>query len=127
MNSGRLGGAYQGAVEATLALVISVLLGAWGDSKLDSSPTFLFIGLAVGFGAFILRLTRLLREVAAPQDDTANEANGAGEADTTPTRDKDDGPGAGPRMTHGNTDSESSNTNGNDRVGRDDRKRDSNL
>jgi F0F1-type ATP synthase assembly protein I len=102
MNSGRLGGAYQGAVEATGALVISVLLGAWGDSKLDSSPTFLFIGLAVGFGAFILRLTRLLREVSASEDDTADtantadEANGAGEADTTPTRDKDDGPGAGP-------------------------------
>jgi hypothetical protein len=30
-------------------------------------------------------------------------------------------------MTHGNTDSESSNANGNDRAGGDDRQRDSNL
>ena len=69
MNTRRVGGAYQGALEATLAVVISVLAGVWVDTKLDTSPAFLLTGLAVGFGAFILRLTRLLREVADPDDD----------------------------------------------------------
>jgi hypothetical protein len=63
VNPRGLGGAYQGALEATLAIVISVLFGVWLDTKLETSPAFLFTGMAVGFGAFILRLTRLLKEV----------------------------------------------------------------
>ena len=73
MNTRHLGAGYQGAVEATLALVISVLIGVWADTKLDTSPAFLFTGLAVGFGAFILRLTRLLREVGEPEADKSGD------------------------------------------------------
>jgi F0F1-type ATP synthase assembly protein I len=77
VNTRRLGGAYQGAVEATLAVVISVFGGAWADSKFGTSPTFLFLGLGVGFGAFILRLTRLLREAG-------EESGGETAPDNTP-------------------------------------------
>ncbi len=75
VNAGRLGGAYQGALEATLAVVISVLLGVWADTKLETSPVFLLVGLVVGFGAFILRLMRLLREVAEPNDDKSDSSD----------------------------------------------------
>jgi F0F1-type ATP synthase assembly protein I len=64
----RVGGAYQGALEATLAVVISVLFGVWADTKFDTSPVFFLLGLGVGFGAFILRLTRLMREVGEAND-----------------------------------------------------------
>ncbi len=91
MNTRRAGGAYQGALEATLAVVISVLFGVWVDTKLDTSPAFLFTGLAVGFGAFILRLTRLLREAGEPDDDKngTNGTNGNSQAHSQRDRDPD--------------------------------------
>ena len=92
MNARRAGGAYQGAMEATLALVISVLAGVWVDTKLETSPAFLLTGLAVGFGAFILRLTRLLREAGEPGDDKngTNGTNGTtGNSQAHSQRDRD--------------------------------------
>ncbi|MCH2172606.1 AtpZ/AtpI family protein [Myxococcota bacterium] len=56
-----LGPAYQGAVEAGLAIVISVGFGLWADTRFDTSPVGLLVGLAIGMGAFALRITRLLR------------------------------------------------------------------
>lgn len=58
------GQAYQGAMEATVALAISVGIGMWIDSKLGSSPVGLLVGLAIGFGSFVLRLWRLMKEMA---------------------------------------------------------------
>ena len=89
VNTRRAGGAYQGALEATLAVVISVLLGVWADTTFDTSPAFFVIGLAVGFGAFILRLTRLLREAGEP-DDHKNGTNGTnGNSQDHSQRDRD--------------------------------------
>ncbi len=64
-NSTRIGPAYQGGLEAVLSVVVSMGLGVLADSYFDTSPVFLFVGLGVGFGAFILRLWRLTQELAA--------------------------------------------------------------
>jgi F0F1-type ATP synthase assembly protein I len=61
----RLGPAYQGALEAALAVVVSMGIGVWADSYFGTSPVLLFVGLGIGFGAFILRLWRLLQETSA--------------------------------------------------------------
>lgn len=58
-----LGRAYQGGLEAVLALVIMTVLGAWADSRFDTAPVLFLIGLAIGFGSFTLRLVRLLRQL----------------------------------------------------------------
>jgi F0F1-type ATP synthase assembly protein I len=51
--------AYQGAVEAVLAVVIATVFGYWVDGRFATSPTFLLIGLVLGFAAFCIRLWRL--------------------------------------------------------------------
>ena len=61
-----LGPAYQGAVEAVLAIVISMGFGLWADTHFGTSPVGLLVGLAIGMGAFALRITRLLRETNGP-------------------------------------------------------------
>ncbi len=58
-----LGRAYQGALEAVLALVIMPVLGAWADSRFETGPVLFLLGLAIGFGSFVLRLVRLLGEL----------------------------------------------------------------
>jgi F0F1-type ATP synthase assembly protein I len=83
------GSAYQGAVEATLAVVISVLIGVWADTKLDSSPAFFLVGLGVGFGAFIVRLMRLLRQSSEP-DSKESESSTADKAKTQRDTPSDD-------------------------------------
>ncbi len=62
------GSAYQGAFEAGLAVVVGVAAGAYADSKFDTSPIFLFTGVILGFGTFVLRLVRLLRALQPPAD-----------------------------------------------------------
>ena len=71
-----LGRAYQGAVEATLALVIATVLGAWADRRFDTSPILLFVGLGLGFGTFVLRLVRLLRDL---QESPGGDSGPSGE------------------------------------------------
>ena len=61
-----LGRAYQGALESVLALVVMVVLGALADDHFGTKPTFLFVGFAIGFGSFVLRLVRLLKELQEP-------------------------------------------------------------
>ncbi len=61
--------AYQGAVEAVLAVVLACLFGYWLDGRFGTSPIFLFLGLALGFAAFCVRLFRMQGLKAGPQDD----------------------------------------------------------
>ena len=58
----RLGRTYQGALEAVLALVVMAVLGAVADSHFGTAPVLILVGLANGFGSFVLRLVRLLNE-----------------------------------------------------------------
>lgn len=65
-SSQRAGAAYQGAVEAVFAILISGGLGYWADTRFGSAPRGVLVGLAIGFGAFVLRLFRLGRQLQAP-------------------------------------------------------------
>lgn len=51
--------AYQGAVEAVLAVVISGLGGYWVDRRFGTEPTGFLVGMAIGFAAFGLRMWRM--------------------------------------------------------------------
>jgi F0F1-type ATP synthase assembly protein I len=61
--------AYQGALEAVLAIVISAGIGYWADQRLDTQPRWLIVGTCIGFAAFVLRLFRMrtLFEDASPR------------------------------------------------------------
>jgi F0F1-type ATP synthase assembly protein I len=74
------GPAYQGATEATLAVAICVGIGIWIDSKLDSSPAGMLIGLGIGFGSFVLRLWRLLQETTPSNGETSGPTDGRTDA-----------------------------------------------
>lgn len=65
-----MGAKYQGAMEAVLAVPIGAGLGHLADRQWDSEPIGLLIGLLLGFGAFILRLTRM-RPGASEDSDAA--------------------------------------------------------
>jgi F0F1-type ATP synthase assembly protein I len=51
--------AYQGALEAVLAIVIAAGVGYWADQRFDTEPRWLIVGTCLGFGAFVLRLWRM--------------------------------------------------------------------
>ncbi len=64
----RFAGVYQGSVEAVVALLLAMGLGYWADQKFETAPTFLIVGVVIGFGSFVLRLMRmrhLVEEAAA--------------------------------------------------------------
>jgi len=61
--------AYQGAFEAVTAIPIAIGGGYWLDRRFDTSPIFLFLGAALGFAAFVLRLVRLGRHLQPPDQE----------------------------------------------------------
>ena len=61
MSVRKSGSAYEGGLQAALAVVVSMGLGIWVDSYFGTSPVGLFVGLGIGFGAFILRIWQLLQ------------------------------------------------------------------
>ena len=73
----RKGAVYQGGSEAVFAILIAAGIGYWLDSRFETAPIFLLIGLAVGFASFTLRLVRLGRGM---QRKTRNEAEETGES-----------------------------------------------
>ena len=75
------GAAYQGAMEAVLAIPIAVGLGYWADTHFETSPRYLLVGAVIGFCAFVLRLVRM-----RPQgDEGGSEHEDAAQADPTGT------------------------------------------
>lgn len=64
----RQGLAYQGAFEAVFAVLIAAGLGLWADDHFRTSPRYLLLGTAIGFGSFVLRLVRLGRQLNDPDD-----------------------------------------------------------
>ena len=61
--------AYQGAVEAVLAILIGAGLGYLVDRWLGTAPGFMLAGLIAGFGTFILLIVRLSRKLADLEED----------------------------------------------------------
>jgi F0F1-type ATP synthase assembly protein I len=59
---------YQGAFEAVVAILIAAGIGHWADRHFGTSPRYVLVGFAVGFGAFVLRLLRLRRYFDAAVD-----------------------------------------------------------
>ncbi len=64
-----MGAKYQGALEAVLAIPIAGGLGYLADKQWEIEPIGLYIGLATGFAAFILRLVRM-----RPEEDSAGSS-----------------------------------------------------
>jgi F0F1-type ATP synthase assembly protein I len=60
--------AYQGAVEAVFAIVIAVGLGYLADEHFETTPRYILVGVALGLGAFILRVVRMRPEDTEPTD-----------------------------------------------------------
>ena len=67
-------------MQSALAVVVSLGIGVWADSYFGTSPTFLFVGLGIGFAAFILRLWRLA------QEQSGQSGNSHGHAETGRSR-----------------------------------------
>lgn len=60
--------AYQGAIEAVLAVVICAGIGFWVDERWGTAPIGIFAGLGLGFTSFIVRLWRLRSLMSEPTD-----------------------------------------------------------
>ena len=57
------GKVYEGAFEAVSAIVISIGIGYGIDSYFGTTPYGVIGGAVVGFGAFVLRLVRLGKQI----------------------------------------------------------------
>lgn len=75
----RQGAAYQGALEAVFAILVAVALGYFIDRRFGTSPRFLFVGVILGFSAFVLRLVRLGRALSPPDGEEPEGTSGPGE------------------------------------------------
>jgi len=78
------GSAYEGAFEASGAMLISMFAGYWVDQRFETEPTGVLVGAVVGFAAFVLRLVRLgqklqadLKENEQASDDDADSETDA--------------------------------------------------
>jgi F0F1-type ATP synthase assembly protein I len=61
--------AYQGALEAVLSIPIGMGLGYLVDRFFGTGPVFLFLGLALGFASFVMRISRLRGLVGETSED----------------------------------------------------------
>ncbi len=69
--------AYQGALEAVLAIAIAAGAGYWADGHFGTSPRWLIVGTIVGFASFVVRLWRmrgLFDEGPPPPDDLSRDS-----------------------------------------------------
>lgn len=84
----QMGRTYQAAFEAVMAVAVAGVAGAFADTWLGTAPLFLVIGVLLGFGAFVLRMVRLLGELEARRregsgaDDDGTGSSGGGSGDT---------------------------------------------
>jgi F0F1-type ATP synthase assembly protein I len=67
--------AYQGAMEAVLAVPIAIGFGYLADRSFDSSPIGIGVGAVIGFAAMVLRVTRM----RPPDDGSEIDANATDE------------------------------------------------
>jgi F0F1-type ATP synthase assembly protein I len=65
--------AYQGALEAVLAIPIAGGIGYWADSHFGTAPILFLVGLVLGFATFVVRLTRMRSLVAESSEEERDE------------------------------------------------------
>jgi F0F1-type ATP synthase assembly protein I len=65
--------AYQGALEAVIAIPIAAGLGYWADSHFGTSPVLVLVGLVLGFATFVVRLSRMRGLVAESSEEERDE------------------------------------------------------
>ena len=87
--------AYQGVFEAVGSILIACGIGYWIDSRYETAPYGVLGGAVIGFGAFVLRLMRLGKELH-PDALAAAEADSVGMG---PEVGDDQGPGESPGMS----------------------------
>ena len=87
--------AYQGAFEAIGSVLIACAFGYWVDSRWDTRPFGLLIGVAIGFAAMVLRLVRLGKQLHP--DSIGTESSKSDEA--TAVIEDDLGVGEAPGMS----------------------------
>ncbi len=68
-----LGRAFEGALEASLAVVVGVVLGYYCDRWLDTEPVFLFVFLILGFVAGFRRLLQIQWPDPTKRDDSSGQ------------------------------------------------------
>lgn len=87
----RAAAAYQGAIEAVLAVVIMTGAGYWLDQRFETAPAFLLAGIVIGFCSFALRLWRMRHlMVATPEEAASGDGSGSREARGSRNRDRDE-------------------------------------
>ena len=69
----RMGRAYQAAFEATIAVVVAGAAGGYADQRFDTAPMLLIAGVLLGFGTFVMRLVRLMNELAARSEESEGD------------------------------------------------------
>jgi F0F1-type ATP synthase assembly protein I len=69
----RMASAYQGAIEAVLAVVICTLGGWWLERRLEIAPWGIFGGMTLGFAAFMVRMWRLRKLMTPPQSSQSED------------------------------------------------------
>jgi len=82
----RMGRAYQAAFEATIAVVVAGAAGGFADQRFDTAPMLLIVGVLLGFGTFVMRLVRLMNELAAGAAKGAAEGGTGDGASPDPNR-----------------------------------------
>ena len=66
--------AYQAAVEAVFAIPIAAGLGYWADTRFETEPVLLLVGLGLGFATFVMRIVRMRRLVEAVDDESERDS-----------------------------------------------------
>ena len=95
----RVGRVYEGAFESVFAILIAGGLGYWVDEQFGTRPGFLLLGLAIGFGAFVLRLWKLGSSLQKMAGGTTAGPTSTAEIDK-PDDQSDDRPEAGSSDGH---------------------------
>lgn len=72
-NARRSALAYQGAFESVFAIGIGAGFGYFADRAFETSPWGVLVGVLLGFGAFVLRLVRLARQLNEIAEEEASE------------------------------------------------------
>ena len=71
--------AYQGVFEAVGAILIAFAAGFWLGRYFETAPVGLLVGVVIGFGAFVLRMIRLGKELH-PDSEKGQRAAGVMDA-----------------------------------------------